>query len=237
MSSDLVQAYLDAFGRWDASIAPADFLRISAGATLSTSETILKQSVEGFFGATLDRITQEQIERYAELSPDELDLQLVPHTQELWQSLINPLRLAKKAYALGDFIVTIALTGMVSEMLALVTFEVHGPVPAPRGSSKGRVMSLDQFERLGQEQRIDALRPLLLAERIKEFDLIRKARREYLHFWTKSHSRIREDAKSCYLAAMSLFRKFLDPGIQGTALTLDPQVLAAVKRWQKASDR
>lgn len=159
------------------------------------------------------------------------------YTQELWQSLINPLRLAKRAYAFGDHIVTIALTGMVSEMLALVTFEVYGPVRSQRGSTRGRVYSCEQFERLGQGERIEALKPLLQPDRIKEFDLIRKIRREYLHFWTKSHARIREDAKRCFLAAMSLLLNFLDPGIQGTSLTLHPQVLAALKRWQKTERR
>jgi hypothetical protein len=231
---DLISAYLDAFGRWNSAIDPVAFLdpAWTFGVPSKTIDAVYRESVTRFFGMPLGQITPEHIMRFAEVSPDRLDLQIVPHSPELWNSLLNPLRLAKKAYALGDYIVTIALAGMVAEMLTLVTFEVHGPIAVPKGAARGRVMSFEEFEKQVQEKRIDALRSLLMPERVAEFTLIRKVRREYLHFWTKKHGRIREDARDCFLGAMSLFREFLNPGIQGTAVTFDPKVIAAVKRWQ-----
>lgn len=68
------------------------------------------------------------------------------------------------------------------------------------------------FEKLGQEKRIQVLYTveLLSKELKKDAEAVRKIRRQYLHFLSKSYSRIEKDAEDAYKASFRLVKSLVD---------------------------
>src|SRR6266850_8189139 len=61
---------------------------------------------------------QTLIARYREISTEDVRLSIVPNEERITDKLVAPLRHAKASYMVGNFLATLALCGMVAEMLA-----------------------------------------------------------------------------------------------------------------------
>jgi hypothetical protein len=66
--------------------------------------------------------------RYREIAPEPVQLFAVPAEERILDKLIWPLRHAKASFMLGNHVGTIALGGMVAEMVAMLLFR---PVSNP----------------------------------------------------------------------------------------------------------
>jgi hypothetical protein len=200
-----LSVYIDPFGCNDSRWKIAEF------SDPATADLI--KNIEYFLGVgTL--ITEEQFNRFKRLCIEEASLTIVPTGALLFENIFHPLRLAKKSYITGDYLSTIALCGMVGEMLALFIFKIGTTPPngvgIPEDEQKSKWGS--RFERLGQEKRIDALHGLNFIgnEMAQKFDFLRSARRPYFHFWEKKSNNIELDSHEMYLKAISLVAAVFD---------------------------
>ena len=122
--------------------------------------------------------------------------------------LVAPLRHAKSSYMVGNYLGTIALCGMVAEMLAILLWDLAG---AELGGKPMTVKDEDAlfgsaFERLGQDRRVrvlDAYGQISVPVKA-DFDLLRSVRRKYLHLWSQDHDRLPADAIEVYRACLRL---------------------------------
>jgi hypothetical protein len=148
------------------------------------------------------------VERYREISCEERRLFAVPMDEQVLQKLVWPLRHAKGCYAVGNYLGTIALCGVVAEMVAILLFEMADMTINGRSMTAEDAESLfgATFERLGQERRVKVLSAYGVIDlATKEaFSAIRLARRRYLHLLSKDHQELPADAVKAFNAATSL---------------------------------
>lgn len=148
------------------------------------------------------------IARYNEISVEKNRLPAAPSEPTLLDRLVWPLRHAKGSYVVGNYLGAIALCGLVSEMAAILTFDMHNESQDPPRYKKPDQVKLfgSAFERLGQERRVAVLESLKLVApaTVVAFDSLRQRRRKYLHLWSEGHNRISEDAVHCFDAAVTI---------------------------------
>jgi len=156
-------------------------------------------------------------------------LHVVPNEPKFLERLVWPLRHAKSGYVLGNFLGTIALCGIVAEMLAILLYDI---APASLGGTQlSEAQEEDlfgrKFEKLGQEQRTKVLRVLnIIDDEVKAlFDIVRTTRRKYLHLYDTSHENLPEDAAQVFHSTVKLIEKGLGFGFRDTSFTIRPAFL------------
>lgn len=100
---------------------------------------------------------------------------------EDFRRVIVPVENGRAAHALGHFIGAIALFGFAGEMLTLLLYKIH---VAAGG--------FDEFERLGQEARLDRIKAKIPDEWFQALSRVKARRREALHFWAQPENPERE---------------------------------------------
>jgi hypothetical protein len=189
--------------------------------TLSTeTESILKHKrglLEYFFGLSFTALSQEVLERFIEVTSGDLCLPVAPHTEQIFERLLKPLRSAKRNYCLGDYLASISACGVVGEMLAILIWkmnEVHlGSQCIDEEHEKGLFGST--FERLGQERRLNVLKTFgfIGDSQYQALFEIKESRRRYLHFWETDLKKEKEDALMACRKSFQLFRDITGIGI------------------------
>ncbi|HWA21906.1 MAG TPA: hypothetical protein VG735_05880 [Caulobacterales bacterium] len=148
------------------------------------------------------------VARYNKISVEKNRLPIAPGEPLLLDRLIWPLRGAKATYITGNYLGTIALSGMVGEMAAILAFDMHNEAQDPVCYDKEQQKSAfgHVFENLGQSRRLKTLKGLgiLDAETAHAFDVLRQVRNRYLHFWSEGHNQISDDATRCYDACITI---------------------------------
>ena len=141
------------------------------------------------------------VRRCREISAEPEPLFAAPADDRILDKLVWSLLHAKGSYILGNYLGTITLCGMVSEMLAIQIFEVDEPeVNGARMTETAQGELFDSsFEKLGQERRASILHAYgLIDDALKtSFDRIRTTRRQYLHLWSKDYDKLSVDAVAC----------------------------------------
>ena len=167
--------------------------------------------------------------RYWLLTTPELDIFVVPNEKKILEKLVWPLRKAKQAFILSDFLGCIALCGMACEMAIIFLFELAAiqATGKPLSAKQQKELFGSTFEKLGQEKRIQALHEakFLGEELAKDADTVRKIRRQYLHFLSKSYSRIEKDAEDAYKASFSVVKSLVDLPISNEGKIIIPKHL------------
>lgn len=174
------------------------------------------------------------VDRYREIQLETDPLFIAPNDKDILDRLVWPLRQAIGAYMLGNYLGTIALCGLVAEMLAIMVFEVADP------EINGSTMCDDEqkklfgstFERLGQHRRVEILQAygLIDGELKASFDRIRETRRKYLHVWSSDHSKLPDDAVECFRRTLAIVVSRLTGSIRDGALVLDPKLIGYLRR-------
>jgi len=108
----------------DTWINPLAFLEIdepwaSATPTPVTLEAILEYLTTPGLAHDIPSVTA----RYREISVEQPRLFAAPAEDRILEKLVWPIRHAKASYVVGNFLGTISLCGMVSEMIAILLFE------------------------------------------------------------------------------------------------------------------
>lgn len=174
--------------------------------------------------------------RYREISSEPVRLFAAPAEQRVLDKLVWPLRHAKAAYMFGNYLGTIAMCGMVSEMVAMLLFDI-GDIRINNVAISER----DQieifggtFEKLSQARRVSILHAYgMIDDRLKEaFDLVRERRRRYLHFWSQEHDDLPGDARAVFGAAVLVAVSAIGQNLQEGKLVLNPRFVKYLERFE-----
>jgi hypothetical protein len=194
------------------------------------SETVLSDLCSRNSDCSLEAM----IERCTEISLLNYTLAIVPAEKNILTKLIWPLRDARVSYIMGNYLGTIALSGMMAEMAAIVFFDL--------GDEKTKNIPLDKkqqvilfgcrFECLGQKQRIMELKKLgIISQELGgAFETIRKIRNNYLHFWSYDHGAAPRDAVKVFRSAIEIAVALLGVGFEDGKTILTPEMVRYLKK-------
>ncbi|MFH1367429.1 MAG: hypothetical protein ABIH38_05640 [Patescibacteria group bacterium] len=180
---------------------------------IHTEIDIKAHFLESFFERPLKTLLLSHLTHYIDITSTESYVNIVPATATVTKRLVKPLISAKRSYCLGDYLSTIALCGVVSEMLAIILWKTSGIkirnsiISEPEeGKLFGRT-----FERLGQERKIEILSVFKSVDSDQKgrFTRIRNKRNKYLHLLATGTEDEKEDAKEVFLNTMILFKEIL----------------------------
>ncbi len=160
--------------------------------------------------------------RYLRLSTSDLDIPIVPAEKKILERIIWPLKSAKQAFCIADFVGCIALCGMVCEMAIIFIYDLiasHGnPSQLSEKHKKlfevtqyslgGKAQQVKQYERYRQKQRIEILQELkaIPDQLAADANTAGEIRREYLHFLSKNYDRVEENAFEAYAATFRVVK-------------------------------
>ena len=198
----------------------------------STSTLICQRSVlEGFLDLPLSCIGPEVLQRYVEATSG-LHKMAFPASEQIHTRLLMPLRSAKKNYCFGDYLATVAASGVAAEMIAVLIWIINIEKLKDHQLTENDREDYPEFgctsERRGQAERVEVLKKagLISSEDKSEFSAIRELRKRYLHWWSIDLHKEKDDALKAYSKAFNLFRKFVPLTIgDGGVLVFDPRLL------------
>jgi hypothetical protein len=169
------------------------------------------------------------IKRYREISVEKTRLFAAPFEQRILDKLVWPLRNAKAGYMCGNYLGTIALCGMVAEMVAMLLFQITNFRLNNRPMSEKDQISVfgRKFEKLGQDRRVQILSAYgVIGKNLEEaFESIRITRNRYLHLWSQDHEQLPVDAVKSFEAAVLLVVSVIGQNIKDGKLVMNPALV------------
>jgi len=194
-----------------------------------------------FFELPLSALSKPILERYIEATTEDSHLSVVPHTEEIFERLLKPLRSAKKCYCLGDYAATIALGGIVGEMLAILLWKINDV--RFKGNS---ILEQDEvglfgtsFEKLGQDRRLKILKTFsyINENQLINFEAIRLNRKPYLHLWTADLANEQADALNVFKKSFLLFKQITGIGLADAGtVKINPLLLKLFENQKSNSE-
>lgn len=170
-----------------------------------------------FFELPLSALSEQILERYVEATTEESHTAVVPHTKEIFERLLKPLRSAKKCYCLGDYAATIALCGTVGEMLAILLWKINDVRLKGNPITEQDEIGIfgSSFENLNQDKRLKILKTFghITEAQLTNFDVIRKSRKPYLHLWTTDLKNEQADSLDAFKKSFQLFKEITGIGL------------------------
>ena len=223
-----------ATGRFEGWVNPLAFIELDGPTPLGGGIPSAQQCLQFMCAPGQSSEPAALADRYREIAPEPVQLFVVPAEQRILDKLIWPLRHAKASFMLGNHVGTIALGGMVAEMVAMLLFDlssiqINGK--AMSGKDQEAVFGRE-FEKLDQSRRVQVLAAYgLLDDPAKQaFDTIRTTRRKYLHVWSQDHETLPADAIKVYHSAVVLVTKAIGQGVSGGAVVLNPSLVKYLER-------
>jgi hypothetical protein len=181
------------------------------------------------YAPEIDRRPEAFVARYLEIAAVPDPLAIVPAESTILEKLVWPLRHAKGSYALGNYLSSIALCGMVGEMVAILLWDISRVALQghPMTDAEQRAMFGSTFEKLGQERRVDVLHTLNLVDEPTKaaFDSLRAIRRRYLHFLSQAHAQLAPDARRAYEDALKVVAVVLGQKFDNGKVVLRPELM------------
>ncbi|WP_319408815.1 hypothetical protein [uncultured Desulfosarcina sp.] len=178
--------------------------------------------------------TESLIQRYKEISIEKIKLIAAPYEQRILDKLVWPLRNAKAAYMCGNYLSTIALCGMVTEMVAILLFEISGFQlnNKPMSDKDQNSVFGRKFEKLGQMRRVSILAAysIIDSDILSAFESIRIVRNRYLHLWSQDHDQLPIDAVQSYKSAVQIVVAAIGQNIKEGKLILNQNFVKYLKR-------
>jgi len=174
------------------------------------------------------------VRRYRELTKQSPRFAVIPAQREIVEKMLVPLHGAITSYMIGSYHGTIALCGLVCEMLAIFLYEIHGiqiNSKAPDEKAQGKLFG-KSFEKLGQERRVDVLSGfgVINDDHKTKFDAVRDIRRRHLHFLSHDTTALIVDAQRCFQCTTDLFGTVFRNEFRDGKVLLRPQVVNYIKR-------
>ena len=174
------------------------------------------------------------VSRYREIASESVPLIVAPAERQILDKLVWPLRNARAAYVVGNYLAVIALAGMVAEMVAILRWNIaevsiNGQ---PMTSEIQKAMFGRTFERLGQEQSIKVLKACgLIDGAAKErFETIKTIRKNYLHLWSQNHHSLPDDAVKSYRAAEALVVTIIGQDFSNGKIVISQELVKYLER-------
>lgn len=160
------------------------------GYGLDQGQKIVIQQLELFFNFPFSSLTEDILQRYSEITTEEMHINIAATSEKIYEKITSPINSAKKNYCFGDYLSTIAVSGIVGEMLTILLWKINPTLLKGDPLSNQREGQLlgRSFENLGQERRLNILLGLeyITPKQYEDLNYIREKRRRYLHFWTNN---------------------------------------------------
>lgn len=219
----------------NAFINPLAFLEVDKPwATHLTKTTSLENILEYMCTPGVNSKVEGFVERYKEISQEKTRLSVAPVEDRILEKLVWPLRHSKACYMAGNYLGTIALCGMVSEMVAILLYELSEFQINNRKmtSSDEKTLWGSSFEKLGQDRRVKILHAynIIDDETTVNFDLIRTTRRKYLHLWSQDHDSLPKAAVQTFNSAVAVVVKAIGQDIRDGKIYLNPPLIKYLER-------
>lgn len=176
--------------------------------------------------------------RYKEISQEESRLFVAPNDQRILEKLVWPLRHAKASYILGNFLSTIALCGVVAEMLAIFIFELAQIEGIEINNENSSKISGQAFEKMGQKNRVRTLwkSGVIDGQMKSNYDLVRNTRKKYLHLWSQDHDILPRDSVAVFNATVLIVVNAFGLGIEKSTLSVKPSVISYLKKTGQSDE-
>ena len=181
-----------------------------------------------------DSSTTALIERYKVINDRSAGLRFLPTEARILENIIWPLRHAKASYIVSNYLGTISLCGVVSEMLAILLFkcseiQING---SPLTEFGEKAMFGSSFEKLGQQRRVSILYGYnLIDQKIKDkFDRLREKRNQCLHIWSQDSQSLHQVAVDCYEAAIKITLFVIGQDVKDGRLLLKPNIIKYLRK-------
>ena len=221
---------------FNAQINPLSFLEGDSQIGRDPASVTLEETMRFLCAPDLAVDVPELIARYRRITDGAKPVFVAPTEPRILQRLIWPLRHAKGSFMLGS----VALCGMVSEMVAILVFDVAKTVlnGSQLEKTQQRLMFGKSFELLGQERRVDVLLGfgMIQADHKERFETIRSVRRKYLHLWSSEHASLEKDAISCFHAAAYLVVAGLGLTIKDGQIVLREEIVEYLRKHGGVQD-
>jgi len=168
---------------------------------------------------------EKYVAAYAEITGQEPMSQIfiAPFEPLVMEKLIWPLRQAKANYVAGNYVATIALCGLVGEMVTILLMEMHLQRTLSGAALEKAIAS---FEEAGQAARINKLTKAqaVTAPQTSRLSLIREKRNKYLHAFSRPHDDPKKDARTLFVAAAKMVAETITapPVFREGKLVLNP---------------
>jgi hypothetical protein len=184
--------------------------------------------------------SEKVLKRYTKVGDENFSIIFIPHTNELYTNISSPLRSAKRLFCLEEYVATIGLSGIVSEMLSMLIWNANKEkVNVLSGNinlSQEIALFGKDMQSQGQLRRVEILSCLgFIDKEMKQaFDRIRTVRKNYLHFWDidiKSTEAL--DAEKCLRAAFYLYKCILKLRFDQGKVIYDDAILKYARKTHK----
>lgn len=179
-------------------------------------------------------VIDDFVQRYWALTEHDATLFAAPVHERVTRGIMQPLHNAKAAFVLGHFASCIGLCGVTVEMLAVFRFEIAGVRcgDQPLDEARQRALWGSTFERLNQGVRTTALFALGLIDQatLELFKRVTGIRNKYMHFLSRDAVHEEADAVQVYKATAELTARILGIGLNGSTLTLHPDVVSFLEK-------
>ncbi len=175
-----------------------------------------RSSIEDFFyRMSLDCLTTDYLKRYAELSTESLNIAFAPAEGRIYQRIIHPIAMAKRAYCLGEYLAAVAMCGVATEMLTILLWEMNSGIILIQKKTitllQEKIFFGRHFQELSQSRRLKIMRVLdqITRQQHDKFNYIRERRNYYIHKWVIiDPDTAQEDALKVYRKTILLFKEF-----------------------------
>lgn len=220
------------FNAW---INPLQFLEVDDPWASSIDNPATLEAVVKFLCTPgVDSNLDSLVARYREISNEQRRLFAAPAEERILEKLVWPLRHAKASYIVGNYLGTISLCGMVSEMVAILLFEISEfRINDEFMDDAGQTALFgSSFEKLSQERRVKVLRAFNIIDVQVEaaFTSIRTKRRKYLHLWSQDHEILPKDAVAVYNDAVFLVVQAIGQDVREGRIYLNPALVRYLQR-------
>jgi hypothetical protein len=154
---------------------------------------ILDDSLVGsFFGYQPSE--QERL-RYTEITDEQTHSPFAPSQQTVADRICIPLNNAKRYYCKEEYISCISMSGMVCEMLTSLLYMAHN-IPIDNADQYKRINFLTSRRIIGGSEKVD-------------LHYVREVRNSYVHEFSYSHEKIKEDSMVVCRKTLMLFKSLL----------------------------
>lgn len=230
-----IDAQLNFFGPL---IKPDDFEQLVKTDNLQWK--YVREDLGFFFGVPYESLSQEILARYVEATTNESYMYVVPHTEEIFQRMLSPLKSAKKNYAFGEYIATIALSGLVGEMLSVLMWKMNPMAINGKQITEAQEEGLFGYniERMDHSRRIKVLKTLgrLNDKQSSELNALKNIRKEFLHFWNPKRIDEKAEALNAFFIAMRLFKNITGVELADAgSIKADPRFLKYISELKKTA--
>lgn len=193
-----------------------------------------KMLLESLFGMPIDNFPKKYFKRYIEVTTKETHSVIVPHTKNIHRRLLIPLANAKKNYCFGDYLATIALCGLVAEMLVYLIWEINDIKIKGKKIKAGDEKGLfgNSFNELKHARRVKLLNTLgfITPKQFQWFQIVYNTRNNYVHSWIINSDKEKTDALSLYKHTFKLFMEITEIGITDKGIVkINPKMLKFFK--------